>query len=352
MNCRRLLVPGMCLVLVALGGCPAPPGEPAAPATEPQETAGEPVEPVAEPQPADAQLVEPADEPAPAAPESPPAVEQPADDAPDWLARASAAYEAGDLPAAEDAYRQATQADPSSAAAWQGLGVALRKLERYDESLAASHEALRLKPDYAEALGNVGNVHYRQGDPSGALEYLDKALELDPDYAEGHLTRGVVLHAQDDLPGAAAAYRRSIELDPDVAIAHSNLGIVLDALDDNEGALAAFEEAVRLDPKYAGAYNGMGKALWLADRQEEGLEAWKTAVRLRPDFAVARLNLASAYAQIENYDAAWEQLESARKLGALPDPRLIEIVEAMRAGQPPPEGATDPAATTQEDPHP
>ncbi|MHC4065065.1 MAG: tetratricopeptide repeat protein, partial [Planctomycetota bacterium] len=106
----------------------------------------------------------------------------PADASAALMQRGHDAFAAGDMAAAADAFGQAVQADPSLAEAHPWLGVALRKLERFDDSLAASLQALELSPDYAEARGNVGNIYYRKGDHDAALENLRQALSLKPDF--------------------------------------------------------------------------------------------------------------------------------------------------------------------------
>src|SRR5713226_3152593 len=52
-----------------------------------------------------------------------------------------------------------------------------------DEKLRFYNEAIRLKPDYADAFNNRGNARYRKGDLEGALQDYTEALRLRPDYA-------------------------------------------------------------------------------------------------------------------------------------------------------------------------
>ena len=45
-------------------------------------------------------------------------------------------------------------------------------------------EALRLKPDFAEAHNNLGNALRDQGQLAAAVAHYQEALCLKPDYAE------------------------------------------------------------------------------------------------------------------------------------------------------------------------
>ncbi len=50
------------------------------------------------------------------------------------------------------AFQSATESDPEMHQAFSSLGYALRKSERFDESLAAYNRALELEPGYSEAI--------------------------------------------------------------------------------------------------------------------------------------------------------------------------------------------------------
>ena len=115
-------------VLIGVGGCATPSEGGAAPATDAQTAEPMPSEPRAgaTEAPDDRHGIAPQSDAAAAAGDTPTG----------WIARGDRALAADDLERAETAYRKAVESHPESADAWHGLGVALRKLERYDESLA------------------------------------------------------------------------------------------------------------------------------------------------------------------------------------------------------------------------
>lgn len=63
---------------------------------------------------------------------------------PAWIGLGNAAYAAGDKPRARAAFRHATEAHPTSAAAWQNLAFVLAELGEADEAAAATERALAL----------------------------------------------------------------------------------------------------------------------------------------------------------------------------------------------------------------
>lgn len=67
---------------------------------------------------------------------------------------------------------------------------------------------------------------------------MREAIRLKPDDAEAHYNLGVALRARADLDGAITEYREAIRLKPDDAETHYNLGIALRAKGDLDGAIA------------------------------------------------------------------------------------------------------------------
>ena len=60
------------------------------------------------------------------------------------------------------------------------------------EAIACFRRALQLKPDYAEAYGNLGTALQGQGLLAEASACYRRALELKPDYAEAHWNRALL----------------------------------------------------------------------------------------------------------------------------------------------------------------
>ena len=56
---------------------------------------------------------------------------------------------------------------------------------------------------------------------------LHQALAIKPDYAEAHNNLGIAFYDRKMLQEAVASYHKAIEIKPDFAEAHTNLGSVL-----------------------------------------------------------------------------------------------------------------------------
>lgn len=89
-----------------------------------------------------------------------------------------------DWAGAERAFREAIVQEPTLAAAWNELGYALRHLRRYAESVNAYLEALRLRPDFPEALEYLGEAYVDMGRLEDARQVLAQLRPLDAGRAQ------------------------------------------------------------------------------------------------------------------------------------------------------------------------
>src|SRR5271166_1832460 len=151
---------------------------------------------------------------------------------------------------------------------------------------ATNGDAIKLKPDSAEAYYSRGNAKDDKGDSDGAIADYTKAIELKPDYAEAYYNRGVAKKAKSDFDGAIADYTKAIELKPDMA-AYYNRGNAKQAKGDFDGAIADYSKAIELKPDYAGVYYNRGNAKQAKGDSDGAIADSTKAIELKPDFAEA-----------------------------------------------------------------
>lgn len=106
--------------------------------------------------------------------------------------------------------RQLIAVRPNNAHAYYNLGITLGEQGRFDESVAAFHDALRLVPRDAGSHNNLGAVLLQQGNIDEAIGEFQEAIRLRPDLGQPRLNLERALAVQQ---GHAAA-RPSRPTDP------------------------------------------------------------------------------------------------------------------------------------------
>ena len=220
------------------------------------------------------------------------------------LRRLIALYSAGQLRAAEIRARDLIREFPGTPVLYNILGAALTGQGRPDDAVTTYKKVLKIKPDYAEAHGNMGIAYKTLGKLEAAIVSYRDAIRLKPDYAEAHSNLAAALQTQGKLDEAIASYGRALEIEPDFVEDHNNLGIALHELGRTDEAIECYREAVKRKPGFAEAHYNLARALQELGRPDEAAASYKDAIKARPGYASAHVNLGNAYLEMGHTDEA------------------------------------------------
>lgn len=129
-----------------------------------------------------------------------------------FLDAGEAHLRAGELAAAERAFRDAVDAAPDSALAHSKLGVALAQQRRLDEAIGEFSRAVALQPSYAPAHSNLGNAYREKGMTAEAVASYERAVALDPDYWIAHQNLGALYKEMGQVGDAVEHFKRATRL--------------------------------------------------------------------------------------------------------------------------------------------
>jgi len=160
----------------------------------------------------------------------------------------------GDSAASIEPFRVCVSKRPDWLDALVNLGVAQRRLGDLEGAKASFNQAVAQHPQSTDALRGLAAVAVDQGDYVLALDTEAKLEQLGERIAELNYNIGVLLQQSNLQEDAARSYRRATEEKPDFAEALLNLGHALEALGHEEEARASWQQAVQVKPELAEKY--------------------------------------------------------------------------------------------------
>ena len=107
--------------------------------------------------------------------------------------------------------------NPSNAAAYNNLAVALWEIGKTDRALADFAEAIRLAPSEVQPSKGRGMLRQQDGDLAGALADFDAAVRMAPDDPYLRRTRAYARVQAGELTGAVEDFSRAIAVQPEFA---------------------------------------------------------------------------------------------------------------------------------------
>jgi len=158
--------------------------------------------------------------------------------------------------------------------------VVLKKMQAYQEAILNYENAIALKPNYAEAYANLGNIYQDMREYEKALEHYNRAIYFGPMLATAYYNRGVVLQELQRHDEALQDYDRTLVLQPSYYLAHLNKSVILYELKRKAEAAINYGQILESDPDNIDAAWNLGIL-----RLSEGdfAAGWKLSeARLRP----------------------------------------------------------------------
>jgi len=196
---------------------------------------------------------------------------------------ASVLLERGQLEDSLALFRAALDLLPDFPDCLSNMGNALKAAGRCEEALAAYHRCLALTSyTHTDGLNNAANAYKEVGDAVTAEAMYRRAIALRPGFAGAHSNLGNLLKDQFRLTDALAEYEAAIAADPRFADAWSNMGNCLKDMNRFTEAVAAYETAIALRPTFADALGNLASVYKDTGALDRAIDYYRRALALRP----------------------------------------------------------------------
>ncbi|MDZ4869859.1 MAG: tetratricopeptide repeat protein [Alphaproteobacteria bacterium] len=182
------------------------------------------------------------------------------------------------------------QTSVALSAAFNNRGRAYAQKRQFDQARADFDEAIRLRPENADAIHNRGVAYAAMSQYPLAMADFDRAIQLAPNFALAFFNRGRTNQTQDKFAEAVADYDQVIRLKPDFAEAFGQRGLAYKDLGKHDNALADYDRALRLKSDDAIILSNRGNLLNERGEYDKAIADLDRAIALKPRYALALNN--------------------------------------------------------------
>ncbi|MBF0551606.1 MAG: tetratricopeptide repeat protein [Deltaproteobacteria bacterium] len=237
--------------------------------------------------------------------------------------------------------------DPVKLHVYNLVGIALRKVGRYEEAVRQYKKALELMPGDENIYYNIARAYYEMGDVKQAETNVRAALNINPKFEEATLFLKAigksgttaaaptnVYRKNDQLDGVILKYEKVVESNDNIAT-RILLGKFCTDKQDFQRSMSHFMAALKLDPGCLEAFLGMGRMFKEMGDYRRALKALEEGLR-RADQAIDQPELSgyvSFYVdQIQKEVVQISAVEEYSK-GFRPNPREQKYTNKPRRAQ-------------------
>jgi tetratricopeptide (TPR) repeat protein len=212
-------------------------------------------------------------------------------------------------------YNTAIKMDSTYYQAWSNRGVVYNNIGQHEQAIHDFSKCLKYKPDNIDGLIGRANSLSALNRFQEALPDYDNYLKIKPYDAKGFMWRGMA-YAKLKMPDKAFAdLETSRKMLPDNYEVYYWLGLLTYEKNDFKTTLDYLDKAISLDDTKSDIYSWRGLARYKLNMLDASIEDFNKALSLNPKDGAALVNRSVSYNQKGNYNQAWEDINSAGRLG-------------------------------------
>jgi len=226
---------------------------------------------------------------------------------------------------AVNAFKEAVRLKPDFAEAYEGLGEAYGDLDEADthvnhlrEKVEAYKQAIRLKPDYVEAYLSLADVREDEDNYNEVVELYNQLLHIQPDNYDALINLASAYSHIGRREDAFNAYKEAILIKPEDPSAEFLFNLIVVMSKRYEEAIEFCKKVIEKHPRSSQAYTNLGRFNAGLNHYGDAVTAYKEAIRIKPDEAYSHYGLGICY------------LATGDRTGAQEEYRTLLTIEAEK----------------------
>ncbi|MBA4149226.1 MAG: tetratricopeptide repeat protein [Verrucomicrobia bacterium] len=208
------------------------------------------------------------------------------------------------------------------------------RLRKVDEAIDKYRRSIEIKPNYEEALNNLGHALAEKGLHAEAVPYYRHALKIKPDLIQAHNNLGNALSEIGQIDEAIQHFHFVLKREPENVDAHNNLGVALAMKGQIEKAMEHLQKAVELNPKNVSARSNLGNAFAMQRKLDRAAEQYRAVLKENTRDARTHNNLANVLGELGQPDEAITHYRKALELEPInPEANFNLALTLIRQGK-------------------
>jgi len=214
-----------------------------------------------------------------------------------------------------DEYNASMKIDTTNYETWSNRGVVYNNIGKYELAIHDFTKSLKYKPDNIDGFIGRANSLSAVNKFADALPDYNKYLQLKPDDAKAYLWRGTALYNTGKVDEAMIDFDKCQQMTPNDYEIYFWKGLVYYKKDDFKTALDYFDKSISLKPAKGEVYSWRGLTRYKLKMIDDAIADYCQAISMDPKDAAAFVNRAIAYNDKGNYKQAWDDINTAGKMG-------------------------------------
>lgn len=195
-------------------------------------------------------------------------------------------------------------------------------------------QALKIKPDHADAHRLMGVIYAQNGQLIEGLESIQKSISTNKRNGISYSNKGNIELMMGRIEDAIGSFKKAIDLAPNYAEAHSNLGNAYQDAGQIDRAIDSYLRAISFDPNNPNFFCNLGNAYWKLDKLGDARKSFERSIELAPSHADTLHNLAHLDLLEFKFSEGWARYEARWFIGDYDKPIAINSTKPRWDGLP------------------
>ena len=205
-------------------------------------------------------------------------------------------------------------AKPRTSSEWMAESYYKQSKGELSAALQAARKATQLSPEFGFAWVRVAELLFSTGNTKESVRALDRGLKLAPQNAQGHALRGFILSAENRIDAARRSFEEAIARDGALGNAWLGRGLTSIRQGRTEEGRRDLQTAATLEPNRSILRSYLGKGFSEVGNKAKAKNELDLAKELDLDDPTPWLYSAIERSQSNQYNQAVEELEKSVKL--------------------------------------